>query len=85
MFHHGVWHIMKVHCHFNLISCRIFLQPGHHLTYQPPKNKKDDWYSNYSIDIKYGLDHCSAQSVAFHYIKPQLMKRVHAILYGRCA
>jgi glycoprotein-N-acetylgalactosamine 3-beta-galactosyltransferase len=60
-------------------------QPGHHLTYKAPADKKQDWYANYSIDIKFGLDHCSAQSVAFHYIKPQLMKRMHAILYGRCA
>jgi glycoprotein-N-acetylgalactosamine 3-beta-galactosyltransferase len=60
-------------------------QPAHHLTYKPPENKKDDWYANYSIDIKFGLDHCSSQSVAFHYIKPDLMRRMHAILYGHCA
>lgn len=60
-------------------------QPAHHLTYKAPKDKKSDWYANYSIDIKYGLDHCSAQAVAFHYIKPFLMRRLHAILYGHCA
>ncbi len=60
-------------------------QPKHHLTYRIPENVKDDWYANYSIDIKTGLDHCAAGSVAFHYIKGDLMKRIHAILYGHCA
>eukprot|EP00546_Thalassionema_frauenfeldii_P006408 CAMPEP_0178928530 /NCGR_PEP_ID=MMETSP0786-20121207/19960_1 /TAXON_ID=186022 /ORGANISM="Thalassionema frauenfeldii, Strain CCMP 1798" /LENGTH=416 /DNA_ID=CAMNT_0020604415 /DNA_START=78 /DNA_END=1324 /DNA_ORIENTATION=+ len=45
-------------------------QPGHHLTYRPPRDPTSDWYAKYSIDIKYGLDHCSDKSVAFHYIKP---------------
>ena len=59
-------------------------QPGHHLTYTPPKNPKDDWYSNYSVDVKWGMDHCAAKSVAFHYIKEDLMKRMHGILYHYC-
>jgi len=59
-------------------------QPGHHLTYHPPKNPKDDWYSNYSVDVKWGIDHCAAKSVAFHYIKEDLMKRMHGILYHYC-
>ncbi|KAL3770880.1 hypothetical protein ACHAW5_003968 [Stephanodiscus triporus] len=59
-------------------------EPGHHLTYKPPKNPKDDWYSNYSVDVKWGIDHCAAKSVAFHYIKGPLMRRMHAILYHRC-
>ena len=45
---------------------------------------KDDWYSNYSVDVKWGIDHCAAKSVAFHYIKTDLMRRMHAILYHRC-
>ena len=59
--------------------------PKHHLNYRIPENVKSDWYANYSVDIKTGLDHCAARSVAFHYIKGDLMKRLHAILYGRCA
>jgi len=59
-------------------------QPGHHLTYTPPANPKDDWYSNYSVDVKWGIDHCAAKSVAFHYIKADLMRRMHAILYHFC-
>jgi len=58
--------------------------PAHHLTYEIPEGPTDDWYAKYSIDIKEGLDHCALNSVAFHYIKPKLMKRMHAILYGLC-
>ena len=59
--------------------------PKHHLNYRILEDVKSDWYANYSVDIKIGLDHCAARSVAFHYIKGDLMKRLHAILYGRCA
>jgi len=59
-------------------------QPAHHLSYRIPKGPTNDWYVNYSIDIKEGFDHCAPHSVAFHYIKPKLMKRMHAILYGLC-
>ena len=57
--------------------------PAHHLAYTKPAND-NDWYVKYSINIKYGLDHCSDRSVAFHYIKGDLMKKMHAILYGHC-
>ncbi len=30
----------------------------------------------YKVDFKYGLDHCAAKSVAFHYIKGNMMKRL---------
>ncbi|GFH58376.1 hypothetical protein CTEN210_14852 [Chaetoceros tenuissimus] len=59
--------------------------PKHHLNYRIPKDVNSDWYANYSIDIKEGLDHCSDHSVAFHYIKGDLMNRMYAILYGHCA
>eukprot|EP00542_Grammatophora_oceanica_P009644 CAMPEP_0194035860 /NCGR_PEP_ID=MMETSP0009_2-20130614/8276_1 /TAXON_ID=210454 /ORGANISM="Grammatophora oceanica, Strain CCMP 410" /LENGTH=880 /DNA_ID=CAMNT_0038677401 /DNA_START=21 /DNA_END=2663 /DNA_ORIENTATION=+ len=66
--------------------------PGHHLGYRPPPAcvpdplAKDckDWYPKYSIDIKYGMDHCAEQSVAFHYVKDNSMKRLHALLYNKC-
>mmetsp|Transcript_22099 Transcript_22099/g.50986 ORF Transcript_22099/g.50986 Transcript_22099/m.50986 type:complete len:248 (+) Transcript_22099:518-1261(+) len=57
--------------------------PGHHLAYSMP-DPWNDWYARYSIDIKFGLDHCAARSVAFHYAKGDMMKRMHAILYGLC-
>jgi len=59
-------------------------QPGHHLTYLPPEDVNEDWYALSCIDCKWGMDHCSKQSVAFHYIKPSLMDRMFGILYGYC-
>ena len=58
--------------------------PGHHWSYRLPENPKDDWYATYSIDIKEGPEHCSPQSVAFHYIKGPMMKRLYALAYGLC-
>lgn len=63
--------------------------PGHHLTYRLPKNIKNikdsnDWYYKYSINIKEGLDHCSTNSIAFHYIKDDVMRRFYALLYNLC-
>ena len=70
---------------FSLII--LFPRCQKHFTYRLPKNPKstDHWYSTFSVDIKTGLDHCAARSIAFHYIKGNLMKRLHAILYGHCA
>jgi hypothetical protein len=34
--------------------------------------------------IKYGMDHCAARSVSFHYIRGDELKRFHAILYHLC-
>jgi glycoprotein-N-acetylgalactosamine 3-beta-galactosyltransferase len=60
--------------------------PGHHLNYSPPKeNPQNDWYVKYSPNgIKTGYEHCSEHSVAFHYIKDDLMKRMYATLYHLC-
>jgi len=58
--------------------------PGHHYGYRPPENG-NDWYPKYAVEeLKIGLDHCAEMSVAFHYASPDLMKRIHAILYGFC-
>mmetsp|Transcript_28342 Transcript_28342/g.35044 ORF Transcript_28342/g.35044 Transcript_28342/m.35044 type:complete len:475 (+) Transcript_28342:112-1536(+) len=45
-----------------------------------------DWYKTFlrQPEIKEGLNCCSSKSVAFHYISSNLMKRMHAILYGYC-
>lgn len=59
-------------------------QPGHHYGFVPNPNMKNDWYIKYSIDVKWGREHCAKKSVAFHYIDPQLMRRMHALLYGQC-
>jgi len=58
--------------------------PGHHYGYKIPKKPTKDWYANYSIDIKEGAEHCSPQSVAFHYVKDDMMKRLFALAYGLC-
>lgn len=61
--------------------------PGNHYQYKlPPGNPMDtkDWYAKYSIDIKEGPDHCSAQSVAFHYVKGKEMWRLYALMYHMC-
>ena len=62
----------------------IRTQPAHHLTYKIPMNVANDWDAEYSINIRQGYYHCSKRSVAFHYIKPPLMRRMHSILYGFC-
>jgi glycoprotein-N-acetylgalactosamine 3-beta-galactosyltransferase len=58
--------------------------PGHHYGYRLPTNIGTDWYARYSINIKEGVDHCAARSVAFHYVKGTAMKRLHALLYHLC-
>jgi len=58
--------------------------PGHHYGYRMPKDHSTDWYAKYSINIKEGLDHCAAKSVAFHYVKGPAMWRLHALLYHLC-
>ena len=59
-------------------------QPGHHYAYRLPADKTKDWYASYSINIKEGKEHCSPRSVAFHYIKGDMMKRLHAMFYHLC-
>ena len=58
--------------------------PGDHLLYRMPEDHSKDWYATYSIDIKEGLEHCSPQSVAFHYVKGEAMRRLFALAYGMC-
>ena len=59
--------------------------PGYHYSYRmPAAGHYQDWYAQYSIDIKEGLDHCAARSVAFHYIKDDMMYRLYALLYHLC-
>ena len=36
------------------------------------------------LKLQWGIDHCAAKSVAFHYIKGDLMRRMYAILYHYC-
>mmetsp|Transcript_19576 Transcript_19576/g.30163 ORF Transcript_19576/g.30163 Transcript_19576/m.30163 type:complete len:932 (+) Transcript_19576:234-3029(+) len=60
--------------------------PGHHYGYKLPKDPMNskDWYAKYSIDIKQGPEHCSPRSVAFHYVKDEVMKRLFLLAYKLC-
>mmetsp|Transcript_3485 Transcript_3485/g.7914 ORF Transcript_3485/g.7914 Transcript_3485/m.7914 type:complete len:884 (-) Transcript_3485:35-2686(-) len=59
--------------------------PGHHWSYHLPKDPSKDWYAKYSIDIKEGPEHSSPQSIAFHYVKGDDMKRLYALAYALCS
>ena len=55
--------------------------PGKHYKYR----RFPRWYYRYHLGkLKYGLDHCAAKSVSFHYVKSDLQKRLHAMLYHLC-
>ncbi|KAJ1455133.1 hypothetical protein M885DRAFT_441469 [Pelagophyceae sp. CCMP2097] len=55
--------------------------PGQHYTYSPPGERSGDWYPKYSIDLKFGDECCSPESVAYHYIKPDLMRQMDAVVF----
>lgn len=57
---------------------------GHHMTYTTPKPPKKDWYTVYSIGLKYRKECCSVHSCTFHYLKPPKQYRYEALLYGLC-
>ena len=51
--------------------------PGQHLIYKPmmdewSRTPGNDWYAKYTIDGIWGLDHCAARSLAFHYIDGEI-------------
>jgi len=54
--------------------------PGQHLRYRvPPKNP--DWYAKYSIGLKTGLDAVSVDAISFHYVKVDIMYKIHSLLH----
>ena len=66
----------------------MHLTPAWHYTYRAPKYRSNkDWFFQYTkpFNLKFGLDHCSKYSVAFHYVEPEEMKRFYSILHGLCS
>lgn len=62
--------------------------PGQHLNWRPPKKRKPDgsspdWYENYNKPwgLKLGEECCAPDSVSFHYVNPDLMKHMSALLF----
>ena len=55
--------------------------PDLHYTYRAKNYPPTDWYKSYSIDLKEGLEAMSEQVVSFHYLKPPVMRRLHALLF----
>lgn len=62
--------------------------PGQHMSWQPPRRKNadgssKDWYENYNAPwgVAPGKDCCSKQSATFHYVKPDLMPKLSALLW----
>eukprot|EP00903_Cladosiphon_okamuranus_P008045 g7759.t1 len=57
--------------------------PGQHLSYQIPlQNPEKDWYVEYSIDLKTGRECCSRNSLSFHYVDEELMRRLYHLVYS---
>ena len=66
----------------------MHLTPAWHFTYRAPKKPSNkDWYFQYTkpFNLKFGLDHFSKCSVAFHYVEPKEMKRFYSIVHGLCS
>ncbi|GKY90436.1 hypothetical protein MPSEU_000017400 [Mayamaea pseudoterrestris] len=43
-----------------------------------------DWMGKFYIDPVEGFNHSSPYSVSFHYMKDEMMKRAHSLLYYQC-
>lgn len=42
----------------------------------------DDWYLVYAIDLKFGPEGCSSDSISFHYVDEHLMTRLHRLIFA---
>mmetsp|Transcript_31745 Transcript_31745/g.95438 ORF Transcript_31745/g.95438 Transcript_31745/m.95438 type:complete len:161 (+) Transcript_31745:2254-2736(+) len=56
------------------------LSPGQHLQYRLAPR---DWVTQYSFDLKEGMDYFSVESITFHYLQPDLVRHMDALLH-RC-
>lgn len=55
--------------------------PGQHLEYHPPKPGGKDWYKDYNPELKLGYECCSTESVSFHYVPADLLRKLYAQHY----
>lgn len=55
--------------------------PGQHLEYHPPKPGGKDWYQDYNPELKLGYECCSTESVSFHYVPADLMRKLYVQHY----
>ncbi|CAM9235202.1 unnamed protein product [Ectocarpus sp. 8 AP-2014] len=65
--------------------------PAVHIGYQMPETPEDrlvsgflvgGWYGIQAIELKFGLECCSQDSISFHYIDEQLMRRLYHLVYS---
>ena len=53
--------------------------PGQHLEYRIPS--KPDWYALYNPGLKVGYECCSRESISFHYVPADLLRRLNQYVY----
>lgn len=41
-----------------------------------------DWYNSMAIDLIFGLEGCSSDSLSFHYVDEDLMRRLYHLVYS---
>ena len=39
------------------------------------------WYPDHAIDLKFGRECCSHDSISFHYVDEDLMRRLYHLVY----
>jgi hypothetical protein len=44
--------------------------------------EKRDWYADYAIGLKEGMECCSGDSISWHYMTPELTRRIFHLMYS---
>ena len=66
----------------------MHMTPKRHLKFREPKEPSNkNWYFEVMkpFNLKFGLDHFSKYSVAFHNVEPNEMKRYYSIVHDLCS
>ena len=61
-------------------QCKLIGDDGSR--FRIPKEPEKEWYIKYSIDLKLGRECCSRNSISFHYIDENLMRRLFHLIYS---